>query len=91
MIKTLNDKVAVKVQKQPTKSVGGIELLRSTTPDAPLIGEVISVGPGIYNKKGVLEKLEVAVGNIVAFPHDVGIKFEDVTILRENEIIAVIG
>ncbi len=91
MIKTLNDKVAVTVKPQSKKSVGGIDLLRSTTPDVPLIGTVVSVGPGIYNKKGVLEVLEVEVGNVVAFPYDVGVKFKDVTVLRECEIIAVIS
>lgn len=93
MINPLSDKVAVKVEVAAKTTPGGIELLQETDPEAPARGVIVAVGPGKYNEDGTRDTLEVAVGDIVAFPKGAGLVIPEhgVTVMTEAEIIAVVG
>jgi len=90
----LHDRVVVKRLEEETKTKGGI-IIPDTAAEKPQTGKVVSVGPGARGEDGKLEPLDVKAGDTVLFGKwsgtEVKIDGEDVLIMKESDIMGVIG
>ena len=90
----LHDRVVVKRLPEDTKTAGGIIIPDSAT-EKPMQGEVISAGPGARNEEGERVTLDVKAGDIVLFGKwsgtEVKIAGEDLIIMKESDILGVVG
>lgn len=93
-LKPLADRVVVRKLEAEEKTAGGI-VLPDTAKEKPQQGEVLAVGPGRLDDKGVRQPNEVKVGDKVLFAKYSGteVKIEGVEylILSERDILAVVG
>ncbi|MEN6307201.1 MAG: co-chaperone GroES [Anaerohalosphaeraceae bacterium] len=89
----LEDRVVLKPQEAEAKTAGGI-VLPDTAKEKPLIGKVISVGPGKLMDNGQRAPMSVKKNDTVLFGKysgsEVELDGEDYKILRESEILGVI-
>lgn len=94
-IRPLHDRVLVKRIDQDEQVRGGIIIPDTATKEKPQEAEVIAVGPGSLREDGSRAPMDVEVGDRILVGKYTGsdIKFEDedYVILRENEILAVVG
>jgi len=92
-LKPLHDRVVIRTLDQDTRSPGGI-VIPDTAKEKPNTGEVLAVGPGRVTDEGIKLPVTVAVGARVLFGQYAGQKIkvngEEVTILREEDVFAVI-
>ena len=92
-IRPLHDRVIVKRLEEVRTTASGI-VIPDTATEKPDQGEVIAVGPGKKDDAGKSIALDVKVGDKVLFGKFAGqqvkIKGEEVLILTEEEIYAVI-
>ncbi|MDN2663831.1 co-chaperone GroES [Psychromonas sp. B3M02] len=93
-IRPLHDRVILKRTEQETKSAGGIVLTGSAA-EKSTRGEVIAVGNGRILENGEVRPLDVKVGDTVIFSEGYGLKTEkiegeEVLILSENDILAIV-
>jgi chaperonin GroES len=90
----LGDRVLVKRLEPQNKTKGGI-VLPETAQEKPKEAEVIAVGDGKVNDKGVRTPLSVKVGQKIIFTSYAGteikIEGEEYLIMREDDVLAVIG
>jgi chaperonin GroES len=93
-IRPLQDRVLVKRVEQQEQVRGGI-IIPDTAKEKPQEAEVVAVGPGKLNDEGKRTPLEVQVGDRILMGKYSGseIKIDDTdyVIVREDEILAVIG
>lgn len=94
-LKPLHDRVVIeRLDEQESKSTGGI-IIPDTAKEKPQKGKVVAVGDGAFSESGQRNKLDVKVGDQVLFGkysgNDVKIDGTEYLIMRENEILAVIG
>ena len=94
-IRPLQDRVLVKrLDDEPEKTKGGI-IIPDTAKEKPQKGEVLAVGNGKILDNGTKIPLDVQVGNKILFGKytgtDIKIDGEEVLILREDEVLAVVG
>jgi chaperonin GroES len=93
-IRPLHDRVLVKRMEQQEQVRGGI-IIPDTAKEKPQEAEVIAVGPGKLTDDGKRAAMDVQAGDRVLMGKYSGseIKLEDndYVILREDEILAVIG
>lgn len=92
MIKPLFDKVVLKAIATEDRSAGGI-VLPSVAKEKPQVAEVVAVGPGgIVDGKEIA--MQVKVGDKVLYSKYSGSDFklnnEEVTIVRQSDILAII-
>lgn len=91
-VKPLNDRVLVKRVEAEEKSAGGI-IIPDTAKDKPQEGKILAVGPGKL-EKGERTPLQVKEGDRVLFGKysgtEVKVNGEELVLLREDEIFAVI-
>ena len=92
VIKPLFDKVVVKAIDTAEKTASGI-VLPSSAQEKPQLAEVLAVGPGgIIDGKEI--KMQVKVGDKVLYSRYAGSDFkidnEEVTIVRQSDILAVV-
>jgi len=92
-VEILGDRVLIRKTSNDESSAGGIVVLATPT-DAPLQGRVLKVGEGRTTKNGTVIPLTVNVDDVVAYYPTAGIAVkldgEDLLILREDEIYAVV-
>jgi chaperonin GroES len=93
-IKPLGDRIVVKVLEAETKSKGGI-LLPDTAKEKPQEAKIVAVGKGKVLENGTIAVPEVKVGDKVIFGKYSGNEIttkegEDLLILREEDILAII-
>lgn len=91
-LRVLDDRVLIKPEEAASKSPGGI-LLPDNAQEKPLRGEVMAVGKGKTNDKGITIPMSVKVGDKVYYTRYGGnpIKeFDDMLVMREDDILAVI-
>ena len=92
-IRPLQDRVLVKRVAEEEKSKGGI-IIPDTAKEKPVEGEVFAVGPGRVQKDGKVRPLDVKKGDRILFGKyggtDVKLDGEDLLIMREDDILAVI-
>ncbi|PZT95474.1 MAG: co-chaperone GroES, partial [Brevundimonas sp.] len=62
----LGDRVLVKRVEEESKTKGGI-IIPDTAKEKPQEGEVVSVGPGARDDKGVVNALELKAGDRILF------------------------
>ena len=89
----LHDRVVVKRVDAETKTASGLYIPDNAT-EKPDQGIVVAVGPGKRNSEGAVIPMSVTVNDRVLFGKFAGqqvkIKGEEVLILTEDEIYAVI-
>ena len=89
--KPLNDYVLVKVIKEEEKTKGG--LYKPSDSKEQMMGEIISVGTGVYTQSGIKIPMLLKVGDRVIVPNS-GIQMkldgQKYNLYREMEILMVI-
>jgi len=93
-IRPLHDRVVIRRMEEETTSAGGIVIPDSAT-EKPAQGEIIAVGNGKITDSGDVRPLDVKVGDKVMFGKfsgtEVKIDGEELLVMREEDIVAVIG
>lgn len=91
-IRPLSDRVVVKPMEAEEKKQGGI-IIPDTAKEKPQQGKILAVGPGRVSDSGEKVAMEVKVGDIVLYGKysgtEVTIDNEDLLIMRESDILAV--
>lgn len=92
-IRPLHDRVVVKRLEEERTSPGGIVIPDSAT-EKPSRGEIVAVGTGKLLDDGEVRALDVKVGDTVLFAKyagtEVKVEAEDLLVMREDDIMAVI-
>ena len=90
----LGDRVLVKRVEEEQKTKGGI-IIPDTVKEKPQEGTVIAVGPGARNDKGDVVALDVKPGDTILFGKwsgsEVKVDGEDLLIMKESDIMGIIG
>lgn len=93
-IRPLHDRVLVKRLEEEEKSKGGI-IIPDSAKEKPIMGKVVAVGKGKVREDGTIAPLDVKKGDKVLFSKyggtDVTVGDEEVLILREDDILGVVG
>jgi len=94
-ITLLEDRVLVRAKGIEQKTASGIIIPDTATSEKPEQGEILSVGPGLVNEDGTVQPLTVKVGQMVLFtkysPNEIKVDNEDFLIIREKDILAIVG
>ena len=89
----LHDRVVVRRIEEDERTPGGI-IIPDTAKEEPQQGEVIAVGPGARDEKGMLQPLDVKAGDRVLFGKwsgsEVKIDGEELLIMKESDILGVL-
>jgi len=92
-IRPLHDRVIVRRMEEERTSAGGI-VIPDSAAEKPAQGEVVAVGNGKLLDNGELRPLDVKVGDKVLFSKyggtEVKVEGEDLLVMREDDITAVI-
>lgn len=92
-IQPLGDRVVVRPLEETEEMRGGL-YIPDTAKEKPLQGEVVAVGPGRF-EKGDRVPMEVEVGTKVLYSKyagtDVRIGDEEYLIVKESDVLAIIG
>ncbi|MDF1778887.1 MAG: co-chaperone GroES [Rhizobiaceae bacterium] len=90
----LHDRVVVRRVESEEKTAGGI-IIPDTAKEKPSEGEVVAVGPGARDESGNLVAMDVKVGDRILFGKwsgtEVKLNMEDLLIMKESDIMGVIG
>ena len=93
-LQPLGDRVVVEREEGEETTAGGI-VLPDTAKDKPSRGRVISVGEGRLLDDGTRSPLQVKTGDRVLFtsyaPETVNLGNDELLLMREEDILAVIG
>ncbi len=92
-LRPLHDRVIIKRMEEERTSPGGI-VIPDTAAEKPIRGEVIAAGNGKRTDSGEVLPLDVKVGDKVLFGKysgtEVKVDGEDLLVMREEDIMAVI-
>jgi len=92
-LRPLHDRVILKRMEEERTSPGGIVIPDSAT-EKPIRGEVVAVGKGKHNDSGDVVPMDVKVGDKVLFGKysgtEVKVEGEDLLVMREEDVMAVI-
>ena len=92
-LRPLHDRVIVKRLDQETKTASGI-VIPEAAAEKPDQGEVLAVGPGKRDDKGVQNALDVKVGDRVLFGKYAGqtvkVEGDELLVMREEDIMAIV-
>jgi chaperonin GroES len=90
----LHDRVLVKRVDQEEKTAGGI-IIPDTAQEKPMEGEIVSAGSGARREDGTIVPLDVKAGDRILFGKwagtEVKIDGEDLLIMKESDLLGVIG
>jgi len=90
----LHDRVVVRRLDSEEKTKGGI-IIPDSAKEKPQEGEIVAVGSGARDESGKLVPLDVKKGDKVLFGKwsgtEVKIDGQDVLIMKESDIMGVIG
>jgi chaperonin GroES len=90
----LHDRVLVKRVEAEEKTAGGI-IIPDSAQEKPAEGVIVSVGEGAYNEDGDRIKPDVKAGDKVLFGKwsgtEVKLDGEDLLIMKESDILGIIG
>ena len=93
-IRPLHDRVLVKRVAEEQKTKGGI-IIPDTAKEKPIEAIVVAVGSGRVGDDGKVQPLEVKAGDKVLFGKysgtEVKLDGEEHLILRESDIVAILG
>jgi chaperonin GroES len=92
-LRPLHDRVIVKRMEEQRTSPGGI-VIPDTAAEKPIRGEILAVGNGKILDNGEVRSLDLKVGDTVLFGKysgtEVKVDGEDLLVMREDDIMAVI-
>jgi chaperonin GroES len=92
-IRPLQDRILVKRVAEEEKTKGGI-IIPDSAKEKPSEGEVVAVGAGKVNEKGVVRPIDLKAGDRILFGKYSGneVKIDGVEhlLLREDEVLGVI-
>jgi chaperonin GroES len=92
-IQPLADRVVIKALEEAEQMKGGL-YIPDTAKEKPMQGEIVAVGPGRV-EKGDRVPMELKVGNKVLFGKysgtEVKLDDEELLIIKESDVLAVIG
>jgi chaperonin GroES len=92
-IRPLNDRVVVKRMEEEQKTAGGI-IIPDTAKEKPIQGEIIAAGNGRIMEDGSRRALDVKKGDRVLFSkyagNEITVEGQEVLIMREDDILAII-
>lgn len=90
----LHDRVVVRRVEADTKTAGGI-IIPDSAQEKPAEGEIVSVGTGGRDEAGKLVPMDVSAGDRVLFGKwsgtEVKISGEDLLIMKESDIMGILG
>lgn len=94
MLKPLSNRVLIRQVEREEKTAGGI-IIPESCQELPCEGEVIAHGEGRLTEAGNLIPMNVKVGDKVMYGKYAGTRAkvdgEELVILREEEIVGIIG
>ena len=89
----LHDRVLLRRVEEENLTSGGI-IIPDSAQEKPMEGEILAVGPGAFDEKGVRVPLDVKVGDRVLFGKWSGtetkIDGEELLIMKEADIMGII-
>jgi chaperonin GroES len=89
----LHDRIVVRRIDADEKTAGGI-IIPDTAKEKPMEGEVVAVGPGARDDKGLLVPLELEAGDRILFGKwsgtEVKIDGEEFLIMKESDVMGVL-
>jgi len=92
-VRPLRDRVLVTRLEDQEQRVGGI-IIPDTAKEKPQQGKVVAAGSGRVNDKGVVQPLDIQVGDTVLFGKysgtEIKISGQDYLILKEDEVLGVV-
>ena len=92
-IRPLHDRIVAKRVEQEEEVRGGI-IIPDSAKDKPQEAEVVAVGPGKLDDKGNRIAVDVKVGDRVLIGkysgNEIKVNDQDLVILREDDVLAVI-
>jgi chaperonin GroES len=93
-VQPLADRVVVRANERDEMTLSRI-VLPDTAREKPQEGTILAVGPGRLNEKGARVKPEVSIGDTVLYARyagtEVKIDGEELLILKESDVLAVVG
>jgi chaperonin GroES len=93
-VRPLHDRMLVRRIEEKETAKGGI-IIPDTAKEKPMQGKVLAVGSGRVLENGKKVALDVKVGDRVLFGKysgtEIKIDGEEVVIVREDEVLAVMG
>jgi chaperonin GroES len=93
-LKPLHDRVLIRRMDEESRSAGGI-VIPDNAKEKPQRGEVLAVGPGEALESGQIRALAVQAGDSVLFGKyggtEVTVDGEELVVLRESDILAIIN
>jgi chaperonin GroES len=93
-LRPLSDRVVVKRMEEEKTTAGGI-VIPDSAKEKPAKGEILAVGEGKRADNGNLLSMSVKVGDKVLFGkyagQEVKVDGADVLVMREDDIIAILG
>lgn len=93
-VKPLHDRILVKRIEDKEAVKGGI-IIPDTAKEKPMEGEVVATGPGKMLEDGKRSKMDFKKGDRILFGKysgtDIKIEEEEFVIMREDDVLAVIG
>ena len=92
-IRPLHDRAVIRRTEEQRTSPGGI-VIPDSAAEKPIRGEVVAVGKGKILENGDIRPMDINVGDRVLFGKysgtEVKINGEDLLVMREDDIMAVI-
>ncbi len=93
-IKPLHDRVIVKRLEVAEKTKGGI-IIPDSAKETPDEGKIIAAGPGRRDEQGKVQPLDVKKGDTVLFSKysgtEIKVEGEELIIMREDDILGIVG
>ena len=94
-LKPLGDRIIIEpYEEDDSKSSGGI-IIPDSSKEKPLEGEVVSVGNGRSDNKGNVTPLTLKKGDKILFSkyggNELSVGGEDLMIMEETDVLAIIG
>jgi chaperonin GroES len=93
-VRPLHDRLVVRRIEEKTTARGGI-VIPDTAKEKPTEGEVLAVGNGKVLENGKTVALDVKVGDRILFGrysgNEIEVDGEQVLIVREDEVLAIVG
>jgi chaperonin GroES len=90
----LGDRVLVKRVEEESKTKGGI-IIPDSAKEKPQEGEVVSVGPGTRDEDGKHVPMDLKAGDRILFGKwsgtEVKLEGEDLIIMKESDVLGVLG
>ncbi len=90
----LHDRVLVRRVEAEEKTAGGI-IIPDTAKEKPQEGEVVAAGTGAKNEDGKITPLDVKAGDRILFGKwsgtEVKVNGEDLLIMKESDILGIVG